>query len=161
MGFYMLACIAGCRWDDRALLSEVTLTGSLGHAFRRLQFIAPNTRGPASPVAHPHQKGRIVSRSISAFAGRFRDKWGGYVLNLLAATLRTIRMSGFMFSEMFGVLEHLTALLAAVLVSRHVIPPMRISHVVLARSAPPGSVVPHSSAGNARVRASGNASNPG
>jgi hypothetical protein len=41
-------------------------------------------------------------------------------------------MSGFMFSEMFGVLEHLTALLAAVLVSRHVIPPMLISHVVLA-----------------------------
>ena len=132
MGFYMLACIAVCRWDGRALLSEVTLTGTLGHAFRRLQFIAPNTRGPASPVAHPHQKGRIVSRSISAFAGRFRDKWGGYVLNLLAPTLRTIRMSGFMFSEMFGVLEHLAALLATVLVSRHGTPPTRIPRVVLA-----------------------------
>jgi hypothetical protein len=32
-------------------------------------------------------------------------------------------MSGLMFSEMFGVLEHLTALLATVLVSRHGIPP--------------------------------------
>src|ERR1700682_22721 len=45
MGFYMLARVAGCRWDDRALLSEVTLAGSLGHEFRRPQFIAPKTRG--------------------------------------------------------------------------------------------------------------------
>jgi hypothetical protein len=44
-----------------------------------------------------------------------------------------MRMSGFMFSEMFGVFEHLIALLATVLVSRHGIPPTRIPHVVLAR----------------------------
>jgi hypothetical protein len=42
-------------------------------------------------------------------------------------------MSGFMFSEMFGVLEHLAALLATVLVSRHGTPPTRILRVVLAR----------------------------
>jgi len=41
-------------------------------------------------------------------------------------------MSGFMFSEMFGVFEHLIALLATVLVSRHGIPPTH-PHVVLAR----------------------------
>src|SRR5579864_6745306 len=133
MGFYMLARVAGCRWDDRAFLSEVTLAGSLGHECRSPQFIAPKTRGPASPVDHPYQKRRIVSRWISALSGRFRDKWGGYVLNLLASALRTIRMSGFMFSEMFGVLEHLTALLATVLVSRHGIPLTRIPHVALAR----------------------------
>jgi hypothetical protein len=40
-------------------------------------------------------------------------------------------MSGFMFSKMFGMLEHLTALLATVLVSRHGIPPTRIPQVVL------------------------------
>jgi hypothetical protein len=47
MGFYMLAWIAVCRWDSRALLSEVTLAGSIGHEFRRPQFIALKTRGPA------------------------------------------------------------------------------------------------------------------
>jgi hypothetical protein len=40
-------------------------------------------------------------------------------------------MSGFMFSQMFDMLEHLTALLATVLVSRHGIPPTRIPQVVL------------------------------
>jgi hypothetical protein len=44
MGFYRLARVAGCRWDDRALLSEVTLAGSLGHVFHRPQFIAPKMR---------------------------------------------------------------------------------------------------------------------
>jgi hypothetical protein len=70
---------------------------------------------------------------MSALSGRFREKWRGYVLNLLASALRTIRMSGFMFSEMFGMLERLTALLATVLVSRHGIPPTQIPHVVMAR----------------------------
>jgi hypothetical protein len=42
-------------------------------------------------------------------------------------------MSGFMFSEMFGMLEHLTALLATVLVSRHRTSPTQIPHVVRAR----------------------------
>ena len=65
-------------------------------------------------------------------------------------------MSGFMFSEMFGMLEYLTALLATVLVSRHGIPPTRIPEVDLARYCQrrPAGVVAHSSAGNARVRVS-------
>jgi hypothetical protein len=70
---------------------------------------------------------------MSALSGRFRDKWRGYVLNLLASALRTIRMSGFMFSEMFGMFERLTALLATILVSWHGIPLTRIPLVVLAR----------------------------
>jgi len=41
------------------------------------------------------------------------------VLNRFASALRATRMSGFMFGEMFGMLEKLAALLAAVLVSRH------------------------------------------
>jgi hypothetical protein len=72
-------------------------------------------------------------RQISALSGRFRDEWRGYVLNLPASTLRAIRMCGFMFSKVFGMFEHFTALLAPVLVSRHGIPPTRIPHVVLAR----------------------------
>jgi hypothetical protein len=92
---------------------------------------------------------------MSALSGRFRDKWRGYVLSLLASALRTIRMSGFMFSEMFGMLERLTALLATILVSRHGIPltnPARRAGQML--PAMPGSVLAHSSAGNARVRVS-------
>ena len=42
-------------------------------------------------------------------------------------------MSGFMFNEMFGMLERLTALLATILVSRHGIPLTRIPHVALSR----------------------------
>jgi hypothetical protein len=42
-------------------------------------------------------------------------------------------MSGFMFSEMFGMLERLTALLATILVSRHGISLTRIQLVVLAK----------------------------
>lgn len=38
-----------------------------------------------------------------------------------------------MFSKMLGMLEHLTALLAPVLVCRHGMPLTRIPHVVLAR----------------------------
>jgi hypothetical protein len=116
-----------------ALLSEVTRTGSLGHEFRRSQYIAPKPKGRAYPGCLPRQRGRIVSRQSSALSGRFRDKWRGYVLNLLAPALRTIWMSGFMFSEMFGMLERLTALLATILVSRHGIPLTRIPHVVLSR----------------------------
>jgi hypothetical protein len=41
------------------------------------------------------------------------------VLNLLAPALWAGRMSGFMFSEMFCVLEGFAALLAAVSVGRH------------------------------------------
>jgi hypothetical protein len=84
----------------------------------------------------PSQCGQILSlpgRKISALFGRFRDKWRRYMLNLLASALRTIRMSGFMFSKMFGMFEHFAALLAPVLVSRHGIPPTRIPHVVLTR----------------------------
>jgi hypothetical protein len=55
------------------------------------------------------------------------------MLNLLASALWTNRMGGCMFSKMFGMFEHFTALLAPVLVSRHGIPPTRIPHVVLAR----------------------------
>lgn len=40
-----------------------------------------------------------------------------------------------MFSKMLGMLEHLTTLLAPVLVSRHGIPLTRIPHVVLASEA--------------------------
>lgn len=72
-------------------------------------------------------------RQISALSGCFRHKWRGYVLNLLAPALRTSRMSGFMFSKMFGMFEDLTTLLAPVLVSRHGIPPTRILRVVLTR----------------------------
>jgi hypothetical protein len=71
-------------------------------------------------------------RQISALSGCSRHEWRGYVLNLLASALRTSRMSGLMFSKMLGMFEHLTALLAPVLVSRHGIPPTRILHVVLA-----------------------------
>jgi hypothetical protein len=70
---------------------------------------------------------------MSALSGRFRDKWRGYVLNLLASALRTIRMSGFMLSKMFGMFERFAALHAPVLVTRHGIPPTRIPYVVLAR----------------------------
>ena len=65
MGFYMLARVAGCRWDDRALLSEVTLAGSLGHEFRRPQFIAPKTRSP-----RPRSITRTKKEEFSA--GRFQ-----------------------------------------------------------------------------------------
>jgi hypothetical protein len=95
--------------------------------------ISPETEGTCLPGCLPRQRGRIVSSQSSALSGRFRDKWRGYVLNLLAPALRTIRMSGFMFSKMFGMLERLTALLATILVSRHGIPLTRIPHVVLSR----------------------------
>ncbi|CAM2185687.1 hypothetical protein PSAC2689_80100 [Paraburkholderia sacchari] len=55
------------------------------------------------------------------------------MLDLLASALRTRRMSGLMFGKMLGMFEHLTALLAFVLVSRHGIPPTRIPHLALAR----------------------------
>jgi hypothetical protein len=83
--------------------------------------------GPMAGFCH------YSGRQISALSGRFRDKWRRYVLDLLASALRTIRMSGFMFSKMFGMFEHFAALLAPVLVSRHGIPPTRIPHVMLAR----------------------------
>jgi hypothetical protein len=65
MGFYMLARVAGCRWDDRAFLSEVTLAGSLGHECRSPQFIAPKTRGP---------RPRLITRTKKdeLSAGRFQ-----------------------------------------------------------------------------------------
>jgi hypothetical protein len=47
------------------------------------------------------------------------------VLNRFASALRAMRMSGFMFREMFGLLENLAALLATVLISRHGIFPLR------------------------------------
>jgi hypothetical protein len=62
-------------------------------------------------------------------------------------------MSVFMFSEMFGVLEHLAARVTTVLVSRHGTAPTQIPHV-LARYdalAASGIVVTHFSAGTARV----------
>ena len=47
------------------------------------------------------------------------------VLNRFASALRATRMSGFMFREMFGMVENLAALLATVLVSRHGTFPLR------------------------------------
>jgi len=47
------------------------------------------------------------------------------VLNRFASALRATRMSGFMFREMFGMLENLAALLTTVLVSRHRTFPLR------------------------------------
>jgi hypothetical protein len=65
-------------------------------------------------------------------------------------------MSGFMFSEMFGMLERLTALFATILVSRHGIPLTRIPHVVLSRYCQQcaGSILAHSNAENGRIRGS-------
>jgi len=55
----------------------------------------------------------------SALFWSLRNKRRWDVLNRFASALRATRMSGFMFGEMFGMLEKLAALLAAVLVSRH------------------------------------------
>jgi hypothetical protein len=61
MGFHMLARVAGCRRNDRALLAEVTLMRLRRHEFRRPQFIAPKARGPR-PRLITCTKKRIVSR---------------------------------------------------------------------------------------------------
>jgi hypothetical protein len=78
------------------------------------------------------------------------------VLNLLTSALWTMEMSGFMFSEMFGVLERLATRVTTVLVSRHGTAPTQIPHVLARNDAPATSsvVVTHSSAGTARIRVS-------
>jgi hypothetical protein len=57
--------------EGSALLSEVTLTGSLGHEFRRLQCIAPKTRGPAFPVAHPTKEDEFSADRFQLFLDVF------------------------------------------------------------------------------------------
>jgi hypothetical protein len=66
-----------------------------------------------------------------------------------------------MFSEMFGVLEHLAPRVTTVLVSRHDTAPTQIPHVLARHDAPATSsiVVTDSSAGTARVLGSPSMSN--
>ncbi|SIT41580.1 hypothetical protein BN2475_310104 [Paraburkholderia ribeironis] len=77
----------------------------------------------------PTQKANGCDRQSSALSRSLCDKRRGYVLNLFTSTLGAARMSGFMLCEMFNVLKRFVALLAAVLVSRHGIPPARIVRV--------------------------------
>jgi hypothetical protein len=54
-----------------ALLSEVTLTGSLGHEFRRSRFIAPKTRGPAYQITHPTKEDELSAGRFQLFLDVF------------------------------------------------------------------------------------------
>jgi hypothetical protein len=78
----------------------------------------PDARADLVPGDRPKRKIELMSQ-ISAFSRRLCDKLRGCVLNLLAPALRTTRMCGLMFSEMFGVFEQLAADFTTVLVSRH------------------------------------------
>lgn len=109
-------------------------------------------RTPECPCGYRgrRQLGRLSKhRRSSTLSRRLSDKRRGDVLNLLASALRTLGMTGFMFSKMFGMFEHFPALLAPVLVSRHGIPPTRkpARHAGQIPPAARGSVITHSSAG--------------
>jgi hypothetical protein len=67
---------------------------------------------------------------FSALSRGLRDKWRGYVLNLLASALGARRMRLVVFGEVFDMLERFAALLATILVSRHGSPPARVLHVL-------------------------------
>jgi hypothetical protein len=54
-----------------ALLSEVTRTGSLGHEFRRSQYIAPKPNGRAYPVAYPAKEEELSAGRVQLFLDVF------------------------------------------------------------------------------------------
>jgi len=130
MGFYMLARAQGVIGTTERFCPKLLWRAHSGMSFVD-RSSSSRKRGTRAPGSSSAPKGRIVSRYILDLSGRFRDKWRRYVLNLLASALRTIRMSGSMFSgdvRRVRTSSHLTT----VLVSRHGIPPTRIPHVVLA-----------------------------
>jgi hypothetical protein len=83
------------------------------HSWRCPDFpnsILRRPQGTRKPVDEPRRS--ALSRSL-----RNERRWD--VLNRFASALRATRMRGFMFREMFGLLESLAALLATILISRH------------------------------------------
>lgn len=155
MGFRMLARVAGCRWNDKALLAEVTLARLLRHEFRRPQFIAPKARGPR-PRLIIRTKKRIVSRlGLSSFWTFSRQ------MALVCVEPSRFRTSG-NSDERFHVQRDVRRARTSRRTSRNGIgksawhcsnanPARRAGQIL---PATPGTVVTHSSAGNARVRVS-------
>src|SRR4030095_2981195 len=75
---------------------------------------------PNSILRRPQGTRKPVDESRrSALSRSLRNERRWDVLNRFASALRATRMRGFMFREMFGLLESLAALLATILISRH------------------------------------------
>ena len=91
----------------------------------------PRPSAGGTPARPPHNcggpqtllGGSCSDSADSALALGHCHERGRCVLHGLAAAFRAIRMSRGMFREMFGFLEQMAALLAAVLIDGHGIPP--------------------------------------